>query len=237
MPTTSEPATAAAVQIDQTTVFSLLGIVAVLAAAYTLSLRALPVHSSTKTRVLFVWHLFDALIHFIFEGSFLWNCFFVSAPYYHPSSSSSSSSSSPSSPSSLLPPNVHFLALPDRTFGAAHGAGPFSALWQEYAKADRRWAGTDLTVVSLELLTVFVGGPLALCCADMVRRAEWGTPKAKSKSKSESKAKSEMGVVDNGNARWFWMVVLATGELYGGSSVSSLEPPRPLTTHSHPQAG
>jgi len=70
-------------QIGQTTVFSLLGTVAVLAAAYTSFLRALSRYSGTKTRVLF----FDALIHSIFEGSFLWNCLFVHAPYdsYSPS--------------------------------------------------------------------------------------------------------------------------------------------------------
>jgi hypothetical protein len=75
--------------------------------------------------------------------------------------------------SEFLPPNVYFLNLPNYVFGAAYGSGPFSKLWQEYAKADRRWGGTDLTVVSLEVLTVFVGGPLALWCAEMVRRGEW----------------------------------------------------------------
>ena len=190
--------------IDQTTIFSLLGTVAVLAAAYGFSLRVLPRHSRTKARILFIWHVFDALIHFIFEGSFLWNCFFVHAPY-DPSSSSSSSSS----PSEFLPPNVHFLNLPNRVYGAAYGTGPFSKLWQEYAKADRRWAGTDLTVVSLEILTVFVAGPLALWCAEMVRRGEWNTTSAR-----KGKGKG-VGV---GNRKWFWMIVLATGELYGGQS-------------------
>ena len=200
-------------QIDQTTVFSLLGTAAVLAAAYALSLRALPRYTSTtstKARILFIWHIFDALIHFIFEGSFLWNCFFVHAP------SASASSSSISSPSEFLPPNVYFLNRPDRVSGAAYGTGPFSLLWQEYAKADRRWGGTDLTVVSLEILTVFIGGPLALWCAEMVRRGEWNVY-------NEEKKKKKTGGVGVGgggggvdNRKWFWMIVLATGELYGG---------------------
>jgi hypothetical protein len=221
MPTSSPPPTPAPMQtqiIDQTTVFSLLGTVAVLAAAYGLSLRALPRHSRTKARVLFIWHVFDALIHFIFEGSFLWNCFFVHSSISTPSppstssfpfsfSFSSSSSAPPPSSSNLmsefLPPNVHFLNLPNYVFGAAYGSGPFSKLWQEYAKADKRWGGTDLTVVSLEVLTVFVGGPLALWCAEMVRRGEWNT--------SASARNRNVG-----NRKWFWMIVLATGELYGG---------------------
>jgi len=57
--------------------------------------------------------------------------------------------------------------------GPAYGRGPFSKLWWEYANADRRWGGTYLTVVGLEILTVFVAGPLALWCAEMVKLGEW----------------------------------------------------------------
>jgi Sec-independent protein secretion pathway component TatC len=67
-------------------------------------------------------------------------------------------------------------------------------LWQEYAKADKRWGGTDLTVVALEILTVFVAGPLACWICYLL-------------SKDEKK-----GVLK----KWFWMIVLATGEIYGG---------------------
>jgi hypothetical protein len=59
-----------------------------------------------------------------------------------------------------------------------------------YAKADSRWGGADLTVVSLELLTVLGAGPLALWICTMIAKRD---PMAS-----------------------FWMVVLATGELYGG---------------------
>ena len=44
---------------------------------------------------------------------------------------------------------------------AAKSSSLFGAIWQEYGKADRRWAGRDPTVISLELLTVFCGGPAA----------------------------------------------------------------------------
>ncbi|KAF2085231.1 Emopamil-binding protein [Saccharata proteae CBS 121410] len=192
--------------IDATTIISLLSTVAVLGAAYALSVRLLPRSTGTKARVLFIWHVFDALIHFCFEGSFLWNCFFVSAAFPLSSSSSSSSSSSAGSASPfsgpglvLTPPDVFFLGHEQRVYGASYGSGPFSRLWQEYAKADRRWGGTDLTVVSLELLTVFVGGPLACWCAEMVRRGEWSGGKQGMEGR-----------------KWFWMCVLAVGELYGG---------------------
>lgn len=39
---------------------------------------------------------------------------------------------------------------------------PFSEIWIEYGKADKRWAEYDPTVLSLELLTVYIMGPLAL---------------------------------------------------------------------------
>jgi hypothetical protein len=64
-----------------------------------------------------------------------------------------------------------------------------------YAKADRRWAGADSTVVSLELLTVFLGAPLAAwICWGIARRGGDGD-----------------GMVG------FWVVVLGVGELYGGA--------------------
>lgn len=36
---------------------------------------------------------------------------------------------------------------------------------REYGKADRRWAGRDPGVISLEILTVVLGGPAAALCA------------------------------------------------------------------------
>ena len=174
--------------ISLTTVLSLLSTLAILATAYLSSYRLLPRTASGKARVLFIWHAFDALIHLILEASFLYNCFFSytnTATNQVPGNSGKQSLAS-----AYLPPNVHFLGHSDRLYGAAYGTSPFSALWMEYAKADARWGGSDLTVVSLELLTVFIGGPLAIwICYCLV------------KQRSDT---------------WFWCIVLATGELYGG---------------------
>ena len=58
--------------------------------------------------------------------------------------------------------------------------------------ADHRWARADLTIISIELLTVFIAGPLAAYVCDLIRRgSKDGQP-------------------------WFWASVLATGEIYGG---------------------
>jgi hypothetical protein len=179
--------------IDATTVISLLGVLALLAGAYGASIKVLPKTATLKTRVLFVWHLFDALIHFVFEGSFLWNCFFVS--YSLPTSFRQAAQTTQIT--FFTPPDVYWLGKDDLLFGANYGTGPFSRLWQEYAKADKRWGGVDLTVVSLEILTVFVAGPLACWICYLL-------------SKDEKK-----GVLK----KWFWMVILATGEIYGGESL------------------
>jgi len=177
--------------IDATTVTSLLGVLALLGGAYAASVKVLPKTTTLKTRILFIWHLFDALIHFVFEGSFLWNCFFVS--YSLPTSFSAATRKHVAF---FTPPDVYWLGREDRQYGANYGTTPFSRLWQEYAKADKRWGGVDLTVVSLEILTVFVAGPLALWICWLL-------------SKDERK-----GVLK----KWFWMIVLATGEVYGGES-------------------
>ncbi|KAK0918925.1 hypothetical protein LTS16_012375 [Friedmanniomyces endolithicus] len=173
--------------ISTTTVLSLLSTIAILAAAYLSSLALLPKSASPKIRLLFIWHAFDALIHFILEGSYLYNCFFSYTTTPTPGlwTKTPQTLASP-----YLPPNVHFLGHQHRLYGAEYGTTPFSALWREYAKADHRWAGTDLTVISLELLTVFLGAPIALWICYCLRAQRADT--------------------------WFWMVVLATGELYGG---------------------
>lgn len=171
--------------ISTTTVLSLFSTLAILAAAYTASLKLLPAAASTKLRILFIWHAFDALIHLILEGSFLYNCFFS-----YTTTTTGLWQGKDVLASEYLAPNVYFLGHKDRLYGAEYGTSPFSALWQEYAKADRRWGGSDLTVISLELLTVFVAGPMALWICYCLRKQRLDS--------------------------WFWMVVLATGELYGG---------------------
>jgi hypothetical protein len=46
--------------------------------------------------------------------------------------------------------------------GSRHSNSPLGFMWNEYGKADRRWSTYDPNVLSLELLTVFIMGPLAL---------------------------------------------------------------------------
>lgn len=183
----STATTSSTLVIDQTTVTSLLAALSLLIIAYVLSLRVLQPSTPTKLRVLFIWHVFDALIHFLFEGSFLYNCFFTyttiarTSDYPHPAS--------------LTAPGVYFMGHQDRLYGSAYGTSPLAMLWQEYAKADKRWGGSDLGVISLELLTVFGAGPLAVVVCEYVRRGQMG------------------------KGGWFWATVLATGELYGGEFV------------------
>ncbi len=177
------PSTGTGPVIDLTTILSLISTLAILGTAYLASTHFLPASASTKTRVLFIWHAFDSLIHAILEGSFLYNCFFSYT-------TNSALWGGKNSVSAYLPPNVYFLGHKDRLYGSEYGTNPFAALWRVYALADARWGGSDLTVISLELLTVFIGAPLsAWICYCLV------------KGRKDS---------------WFWMIVLATGELYGG---------------------
>ena len=188
MATSTDPST---LVIDQTTIISLLAILTLLVTAYVSSLYFLPSASTTKLRVVFIWHLFDCLIHFLFEGSYLYNCFFTYTVVSH--------TSDYPYPASLTSSGGFFLGYEDRLYGSQYGTSPSAKLWQEYAKADKRWGGADLTVISLELLTVFGAGPLAAYICELVRRD------------------------DRGGKLWFWASVLATGELYGGRSEGSFE--------------
>ncbi|CAG8971991.1 hypothetical protein HYALB_00003329 [Hymenoscyphus albidus] len=162
--------------IDTTTIVSLIAVVAILTTAYIVSLYALTPSSAPRFRILFIWHAFDFLIHTIFEGSYLYNCFFTSKPF----------DSATHHPASI----TNFLGQSDRLHGAAYGDNWGSKLWMVYAQADKRWAGADLTVISLELLTVLVAGPLAAWICYGIAKRDWRVS--------------------------FWMIVLATGEIYGG---------------------
>lgn len=181
--------------ISTTTVVSLLAVLCLLLAAYALSLQLLPRSSSGKIRILFIWHLFDALTHFLLEGSFLYCVFFstVASSTLLPGDDSGRLLSSLHRP--LLPHDVHFLNNGDVMRGAFYGSHPFAKLWQEYARADARWGVADPGVVSLELLTVGLMGPLAVYICFLLRK----------------------GSVKEGSA-WFWMTVVAASELYGGES-------------------
>lgn len=178
--------------INSTTIAALGTLLTIIFAAYFASLRLLPPTTSAKLRTFYIWHVADALVHMILEASFLYNCFYTylelpipTADYPHPASITSKPS--------------YFLGYSDRSYGSDFGTNVFAKLWQEYAKADKRWGGADLTVISLELLTVFIGGPLALYVSELIRRG------GGSASGGASSAKM-----------WFWGSLLATGELYGG---------------------
>ncbi|KAK7966791.1 EBDP3 protein [Apiospora aurea] len=145
---------------DPITLISLASTLAILAVAYSTSRAVLSKSTSVAWRGFFIWHAFDALIHFILEGSFLYHCFFSYLPL-----------SKVRNKLALAPTAHNFLGHTDRAYGPQAGSSPFAQLWMVYAKADRRWAGADLSVISLELLTVLVAGPLAcLVCYGIYKR-------------------------------------------------------------------
>lgn len=165
---------------DQTTLVSLAATVAIALTGILLGRAVLPSSTPTSKRFLFVWHAADALCHTILEGSFLYQCFFSSIP-----------ASAVPEGADYYPTPHNFLGTGDeRVFGAQVGEGPFAALWMVYARADKRWAGVDLGVVSLELLTVFLDTALAVAVCYCLAK------------------KKPMANV--------WMIILATCELYGG---------------------
>ncbi|KAI5831541.1 Emopamil-binding protein [Schizophyllum commune Tattone D] len=55
-----------------TSLFSLLGVLTLGTVAYGSSRKLLPKNASSTERFTFIWLAFDALIHFFYEGSFLW---------------------------------------------------------------------------------------------------------------------------------------------------------------------
>lgn len=220
------PLTVAEMLTDPTTLLSLALVLVLLGAAYAFSLAAMSSTARKSTRFLFIWHVFDALIHFIFEGSFLYNCLFtyttVTAPAEAPTSVpivaqaaatstksflnyirilASSNTTAPAAVAEKLAEVIttapvqlakNWLGHTDRLYGAnfAPASNPFAALWRVYAQADFRWGVADANVVAIELLTVLIAGPLAVYVAYLLAKG----------SKSAS----------------VWMIVLATGEIYGG---------------------
>jgi hypothetical protein len=207
--------------IDQTTILSLLLVLLLLAGAYVASLFLLAPSTPKSWRILFIWHVFDALIHFVFEGVswlsfpptttalylisgllsivccarvFVANCYSIQSYLYNCFFTSAPYSPGLPSVYQSIDPTAgnNFLGIKDKTHGSFYGgeSNAFAALWRVYANADRRWGGADPVVISLELLTVLGAGPLAVLVAGGI-----------------SKGWSMVG---------FWMVVLATAELYGG---------------------
>ena len=179
--------------LDAGTLISLGIAFSLMPTAQLLAGSTLPKTIAPKLKYLFLWHAYDFLTHFIIEGSYLYHCFFsyIETPstsdYPHPASQTDQS---------------YLFGHKDRKYGALYSTAPMARLWQEYAKADRRWGGADLTVISLEILTVGLAGPCAMYICYLVYKV----------------STSSAGVLKaNLTARmWFFATVLATGELYGG---------------------
>ncbi|KAK4137868.1 Emopamil-binding protein [Trichocladium antarcticum] len=183
--------------LDATTLYSLLSTLAILLTAYLLSRHILAPSTPTRLRALFIWHAFDALIHFILEGSFVYHCLFSVASV----EALGADDGGLNAGSGLYWPDpAGFLGVgavegrgvvhgPQAGAGAGAGGG-LAMLWLVYAKADARWQGADLTVLSIEIITVLFAGSMAcLVCYDIARK----NPRAN-----------------------LVMVVLATAEIYGG---------------------
>ncbi|KAI9726630.1 MAG: hypothetical protein M1828_000997 [Chrysothrix sp. TS-e1954] len=218
-----------------TTLLSLSSTLLILALAYLALRLSLPTSGPTrappKTQLLFLWHAFDCLIHFTLEASFLYNCFFSYtsltpspplssviptssfwmevkgsiADLMRDSNVAAAKSMGLVGPAdrSMTPQGVYFMGQSERLYGAFYGTSPTARLWQEYARADARWGGSDLGIISLELLTVFVMAPLSVGICYYLARAHGASVSGAERSGAQAKA-------------WILMIVVATGELYGG---------------------
>ncbi|OAP57637.1 hypothetical protein AYL99_08375 [Fonsecaea erecta] len=182
--------------LDAGTAVSLAIAFALMPSAQILGAFALPKSTPRKLYFLFLWHAYDFLTHFIIEGSYLYHCFFSykqlppqTADVSHPASWGGE-------------PQAYLYNRPDRRYGALYSQGPMARLWQEYAKADRRWGGADLNVISLEILTVCLAGPFAMYICYLISKIANATDESV-KSRNQSRL-------------WFTAIILATGELYGG---------------------
>lgn len=173
--------------------------VSLLPTAQLLARVSLPSSSSRTHFYLFIWLVYDALTHFLLEGSFLYHCFFSYSIL--PSSFASPDAHAAVAPS-LTPAHVHFLGREDRRYGSLYSKAPMARLWQEYGKADRRWAGADLTVISLELLTVGLEAPCAAYLANLITTI----------NNSSSGAQNARRIA----RLWILAIMVSTGELYGG---------------------
>lgn len=196
------PETPVPFTLDLPTILSLTAALSLLPIATFLSFGLIP-SNKPRDRFLVFWHAYDALTHLIIEGSFLYNCFFSYTTIASEDYSAITSNNSP------------FLNRADRLYGAAYGTGPTARLWQEYGKADRRWLGADVTVISLELLTVILGGPAAAYICYLVYKSNRDEQQTDARLSSSSKSQSQEQARSRGKM-WFIAAGLAVAELYGG---------------------
>lgn len=185
----------APVVLDRDAIFSLGVVLSLMPAAQFIASASLPKNVPHKYKYLFIWHTYDFLTHFIVEGSYLYHCFFsyVDLPPAPPDCPY---------PPSLTTNGIYFLGQKSRQYGANYSTGPMARLWQEYAKADHRWGGVDLGIISIEILTVGLAGPCAMYIAYLVHQVV-----------NTQAGREKAGLVAR---MWFLATILATGELYGG---------------------
>ncbi|KAI5300627.1 hypothetical protein KEM55_006080 [Ascosphaera atra] len=149
--------------------------------------RLLPEKRRTD-RLLMLWHAYDAMTHFLVEGSYLWNCFFTYVDF----------------PAGKIRTPPYFLNRADRLYGAGYGTSATARLWQEYGKADRRWIEADAGVISLEILTVVVDGTAAVYVCYLLYKS---VKLAETKPVVAARYRALM---------WFMAITVAVCELYGG---------------------
>ena len=189
-------ATSTPFKLDAGTLFSLAVAFSLMPSAQILATYVLPKSTPRKLYYLFLWHAYDFLTHLIVEASFLYHCFFS----YQQLPARTPDISHPASWGGET--QAYLYNRPDRRYGALYSEAPMARLWQEYAKADRRWGGADLNVISLEILTVGLAGPAAIYICYLIAKI--------AKSRDESVRARYLPRL------WFAATVLATGELYGG---------------------
>jgi hypothetical protein len=152
---------------------------------------ALPKSTSTKYKVLFWWTTYDFLTHFMIEAFYLYHSLFSYIQLPAPISSAI--------PGDHIP---YLYGRADRRYGAFYADTPTGRLWQEYAKADKRWGGADLCVICLEILTCCVAAPIEVYTAYQIY-------KYANANRSAVKAAAYTML-------WFTAMTTATMELYGG---------------------
>jgi len=140
---------------DPVTILSLGTTAVLLLAAYLISLCALSARATGKIRTIFVWHLFDALVHFILEAPFVYYSLFSRA-----------------TAEQLLQQPAHIQALPYPVAGVAFSDTPMAKLWQVYAESDLRWSVGEPNIVAMEIVTAFVAGPLAAYIVYLIAKDE-----------------------------------------------------------------
>ncbi len=108
---------------DHTSIFALSSVATLLVVAYSSSFILLHKSSILKIRVLFIWHLFDALIHFTLGASYVYNVFFAFMSKYDIAYTRGMHSIS------MTPANVSFLGDSAHLYGSFYGTSMTAKLW------------------------------------------------------------------------------------------------------------